>query len=140
MIEGEGDFILQIGHSNKIGRKGGQNSPVLRECASQLSAYFAGKLFTFSLPLKIRGTPFQKRVWRGLGKIPYGEVISYAELAQEINAPNAWRAVGNANGANPFSIVIPCHRVIASNGHLGGYTGGLKRKKFLLHHELQHKL
>ena len=104
----------------------------LREAASQLRAYFAGKLENFDLPLAPAGTPFQQRVWNELLKIPYGETISYGELARRIGNPNASRAVGLANGSNPIPIIIPCHRVIGSNGKLTGYGGGLPIKEKLL--------
>ncbi len=99
---------------------------------SQLKAYFAGELETFDLSLFPQGTPFQKRVWSELQKIPYGKTISYGELARRIGNPNASRAVGLANGSNPISIVIPCHRVIGSNGKLTGHGGGLPIKEKLL--------
>lgn len=98
----------------------------------QLHAYFAGDLETFDLPLSPRGTPFQQRVWQELCKIPYGETISYGQLARRIGNPNASRAVGLANACNPIPIVIPCHRVIGSNGKLTGYGGGLPIKEKLL--------
>jgi methylated-DNA-[protein]-cysteine S-methyltransferase len=106
--------------------------PVLLEAASQLSAYFAGSLREFSLPLEMAGTDFQMRVWRKLCDIPYGETRSYRELAVALGNPKAVRAVGAANGANPLPIVIPCHRVIGANGSLVGYGGGLNLKKRLL--------
>jgi len=113
-----------------------QRSPSrLRETRAQLSAYFAGKLLTFDLPLAPRGTEFQRSVWDELTRIPYGETISYAELARRIDKPNAMRAVGAANGANPISIFIPCHRVIGADGTLTGYGGGLPAKRWLLDHE-----
>ena len=104
----------------------------LREAASQLHAYFAGDLRRFELPLDMHGTEFQKRVWRELEKIPYGETRSYAQVAAAIGTPNAVRAVGAANGSNPVAIVVPCHRVIGSGGRLTGYGGGLPLKKRLL--------
>jgi methylated-DNA-[protein]-cysteine S-methyltransferase len=104
----------------------------LRETIRQLRAWFAGELHEFDLPLAPEGPAFHQRVWRELCNIPYGETISYGELARRIDAPNASRAVGRANGANPIPIVIPCHRVIGSNGKLTGYGGGLPRKEFLL--------
>ncbi len=104
----------------------------LREAVRQLTAYFAGKLRSFDLPLAPRGTVFQQQVWRALQQIPYGETASYGELAKRIGNPNAVRAVGLANGANPISIIIPCHRVIGSNGSLTGYGGGLPIKRALL--------
>ncbi|WP_374384950.1 methylated-DNA--[protein]-cysteine S-methyltransferase [Dongia sp.] len=103
---------------------------------STLSAYFAGDLGTIDkLPTETGGTDFQRRVWRELRRIPYGKTISYADLARRIGKPTAIRAVGLANGANPVSIVIPCHRVIGSDGSLTGYGGGLDRKQWLLAHE-----
>jgi methylated-DNA-[protein]-cysteine S-methyltransferase len=108
------------------------NPEPLRETVRQLRAYFAGELENFDLPLAPEGTPFQLAVWKRLCEIPYGETISYGELARRIGNPNASRAVGLANGSNPIPIVIPCHRVIGSNGKLTGYGGGLPVKKKLL--------
>jgi methylated-DNA-[protein]-cysteine S-methyltransferase len=105
---------------------------ILKETIRQLRAYFSGKLEQFDLPLAPQGTPFQLEVWRRLCEIPYGETISYGELARRIGNPNASRAVGLANGSNPISIIIPCHRVIGSNGKLTGYGGGLPIKERLL--------
>jgi len=104
----------------------------LRETIRQLRAYFAGELETFDLALAPEGTPFQLAVWNRLCEIPYGGTISYGELARRLGKPNASRAVGLANGANPIPIVIPCHRVIGSNGKLTGYGGGLPIKEKLL--------
>jgi methylated-DNA-[protein]-cysteine S-methyltransferase len=104
----------------------------LKDIAAQLTSYFAGKLRAFDTPVAPQGTPFQQRVWRALCDIPYGETTSYAELARRIGNPKAVRAVGLANGSNPISIIIPCHRVIGSNGSLTGYGGGLPIKKALL--------
>lgn len=100
--------------------------------AEQLAAYFAGRLTEFTLPLAPAGTPFQRRVWAGLRAIPYGETLSYGQLANKIGNPTAARAVGLANGRNPIAVVIPCHRVIGSDGSLTGYGGGLDRKRYLL--------
>jgi methylated-DNA-[protein]-cysteine S-methyltransferase len=99
---------------------------------AQLDAYFAGSLRDFDLPLAPEGTPFQLRVWNALREIPYGETISYGELARRLGNPSASRAVGLANGANPLPIVIPCHRVIGASGKLTGYGGGLPVKEKLL--------
>ncbi|NNC66229.1 MAG: methylated-DNA--[protein]-cysteine S-methyltransferase [Gammaproteobacteria bacterium] len=101
----------------------------------QLAAYLEDKRTTFDLALAPAGTPFQRRVWKGLTDIPYGQVISYGELARRIGMPGAARAVGQANGANPIPIVIPCHRVIAANGTIGGFSSGLAIKRQLLAHE-----
>ena len=104
----------------------------LRHAAEELRAYFAGELREFSVRTRPEGTPFQVRVWRELERIPYGETISYGRLAQRVGNPNASRAVGLANGQNPISIIIPCHRVIGANGKLTGYGGGLPLKEKLL--------
>ena len=100
------------------------SSPLLKEAVSQLQAYFEGRLTRFSLPLRPEGTPFQLQVWQALQSIPYGQVISYGQLAESIGKPGACRAVGGANGKNRLPILIPCHRVIAANGSLGGYSTG----------------
>jgi methylated-DNA-[protein]-cysteine S-methyltransferase len=105
------------------------------EAREQLDAYFAGKLLSFDLPLAPEGTPFQQRVWSALREIPFGDVVSYSDIARRIGAPAAVRAVGAANGRNPISIMIPCHRVVGANGSLTGYGGGLERKRWLLAHE-----
>lgn len=98
----------------------------------ELEEYFAGTRRKFTVPFVLRGTPFQRRVWEELCRIPYGKTISYAELARRIGNPKAVRAVGLANGANPIAIIVPCHRVIGANGTLTGYGGGLNTKRFLL--------
>jgi methylated-DNA-[protein]-cysteine S-methyltransferase len=102
---------------------------------AQLAAYFAGELTAFDLPLAPVGTPFQMRVWRALCDIPFGETVSYGTLARRIGAASASRAVGHANGQNPISIIVPCHRVVGADGSLTGFGGGLPRKRFLLQHE-----
>lgn len=104
----------------------------LADAREQLAAYFAGGLREFDLRLAPRGTDFQLRVWRALGEIPFGETLSYGQLARRIGRPQAVRAVGAANGANPLPIVIPCHRVVGSDGRLVGYGGGLEVKRALL--------
>jgi methylated-DNA-[protein]-cysteine S-methyltransferase len=104
----------------------------LAEAREQVGEYLAGERTEFDLPLRMGGTPFQREVWRALTEIPYGETISYGELARRIGRPDACRAVGLANGRNPISIVVPCHRVIGASGTLTGYGGGLGRKRFLL--------
>ncbi len=106
--------------------------PILREARRQLELYFAGRLRVFELPLQPQGTSYQQRVWRALLEIPYGETRTYAGLARRLQPPSVARAVGQANGANPIGIIIPCHRVIAADGSLGGYGPGLPRKRFLL--------
>jgi AraC family transcriptional regulator of adaptative response/methylated-DNA-[protein]-cysteine methyltransferase len=111
------------------------SSPPTQQIAAEMEGYFTGKIETFKTPLVPIGSPFQKRVWEELQKIPRGETRSYADIARAIGKPSAFRAVALANGANPFAIVVPCHRVINSNGSLGGYGGGLQRKQWLLQHE-----
>jgi methylated-DNA-[protein]-cysteine S-methyltransferase len=109
-----------------------ESDPVLAAAAKQLDAYFRGELTSFDLLLSLDGTQFQRSVWTALQSIPYGETISYGELARRIGQPSASRAVGLANGRNPVAIVVPCHRVIGADGSLTGYGGGMDRKRFLL--------
>jgi len=111
------------------------SNPVLNECTKQLSEYFENKRTEFDLPLNPTGTNFQKTVWEELQNIPFGKTISYMNLAKRLGDPKVIRAVGTANGKNPIAIIIPCHRVIGSDGSLTGYAGGLKRKQWLLEHE-----
>jgi methylated-DNA-[protein]-cysteine S-methyltransferase len=113
------------------------DNPLLKETKKQLKEYFLGKRTCFELPLVIEGTAFQISAWKQLQKIPYGETISYGEQAKRLGDKSKARAVGGANGLNPISIVIPCHRVIGSNGHLVGFGGGLDNKALLL--ELERK-
>jgi methylated-DNA-[protein]-cysteine S-methyltransferase len=110
-------------------------APPLPELRRQLADYLAGRRRAFDLPLAPRGTAFQRRVWRALEAIPAGETRSYAELAAAAGSPRAFRAVGQANRRNPIGVVVPCHRVIAADGTIGGYAGGLGRKRRLLHLE-----
>ena len=135
VLSAEGDSITAISFSDQPGVDAPSESvsPVLVEAQRQLVAYFAGELQRFDLPLAARGTPFQQRVWAELAKIPYGSTASYGDIARRLGlAAGASRAVGLANGSNPIAIVVPCHRVIGSNGTLTGYAGGLERKRFLL--------
>jgi methylated-DNA-[protein]-cysteine S-methyltransferase len=108
---------------------------VLKDAYSQLDEYFMGKRRVFDLKLSPSGTEFQRKVWSELMNIPCGETLTYKDIANNLGNSNAVRAVGNANGKNPISIVVPCHRVIGSNGKLTGYAGGLERKAWLLKHE-----
>ncbi len=110
---------------------------VFRRAREQLAAYFAGELRQFAVPLESEGSPFQKAVWQALCDIPFGATESYGGLARRLGNANASRAVGLANGRNPISIIVPCHRVIGANGSLTGYGGGLERKRWLLEHELR---
>ncbi|GGQ83853.1 methylated-DNA--[protein]-cysteine S-methyltransferase [Streptomyces asoensis] len=111
---------------------GPRDDSLFGEAEEQLGAYFAGELTRFRLELRLDGTPFQRSVWAGLRRIPYGETRTYGELAAELGAPTASRAVGLANGRNPIGIIVPCHRVIGAGGGLTGYGGGLDRKRRLL--------
>jgi O-6-methylguanine DNA methyltransferase len=111
-----------------------------KEVLSQLKKYLKGQLKHFDCPLDFKGTPFQKKVWSKLAKIPYGQKRSYKEIAQAIGHPKAFRAVGNANGCNSVPLIIPCHRVIESNGGLGGFGHGIKVKKRLLDLEKAHEI
>ncbi len=108
---------------------------VCEEAVRQISGYFAGTRQEFDLPIAFSGTEFQRQVWQELQRIPFGQTASYGDLARAIGKPSAVRAVGAANGDNPISIIVPCHRVIGSDGGLTGYGGGLERKEWLLKHE-----
>ena len=110
-------------------------SQLLNTCVQQLDEYFNKKRKKFYLPLQPQGTDFQKAVWDALLEVPYGATVSYFDVATKVGNPKAVRAVGGANGKNPITIIIPCHRIIGSNGKLVGYGGGLWRKKWLLQHE-----
>jgi methylated-DNA-[protein]-cysteine S-methyltransferase len=112
-----------------------KNKRFLKDAVEQLDAYFNGTLEAFNLPLAPVGTPFQEAVWSALLEIPYGELVSYKDIAEKIDNPKAERAIGGANNKNPISIIIPCHRVVGSNGSLVGYGGGLSVKQYLLSHE-----
>jgi methylated-DNA-[protein]-cysteine S-methyltransferase len=109
-----------------------ERHPVLQQAEKQLKEYFAGKRNSFSLPMNFAGTDFQKRVWQEIARIPFGKNLTYSELAKKAGAPNAIRAAGTATGRNPLSIVVPCHRVLTKDGAIGGYAGGLEKKRHLL--------
>ena len=115
-----------------------RDDAALAPYVAELREYLAGKRREFEAPLDMHGTDFQLRCWNELLKIPYGEVITYAQLARRVGTPNGFRAVGHANGQNPIAIIVPCHRVIASDGTLGGYGGGLPMKQWLL--DLEHAI
>lgn len=143
LIAGDADAIHRISFPKRgkpvrpeAGWQASPRGPVA-EAMRQLREYFAGRRSAFDLPLAPEGTAFQRAVWRGLQEIPYGTTISYGELARRVGNPKASRAVGSANGANPLPIVIPCHRVIAGDGTLGGFGGGLSTKESLLALERQ---
>lgn len=109
--------------------------PHILHCAAQLDEYFAGKRTTFDVTLATQGTAFQQAVWQALCAVPFGKTHSYSDIANALDNPKAVRAVGAANGKNPISIIVPCHRIIGANGKLTGYAGGLDRKQWLLEHE-----
>ena len=137
LLESDGTALTAIRFATHKGRRlelpdRAVPDRVLREAKRQLREYFAGRRRHFDLPLRPTGTEFQRKTWAVLLEIPYSETISYAELARRMGQPRAARAVGAANGANPISLVVPCHRVIASGGGLGGYGGGLEIKRRLL--------
>lgn len=118
-----------------VGAEPGGAGAFLDDVRAQLEAYFEGRARGFDVPIVQEGTDFQRRVWAELSRIPYGEAISYGELARRVGDPRASRAVGSANGRNPIAVIVPCHRVIAAGGRLGGFGGGLGRKLWLLQHE-----
>jgi len=130
-INAEHGHIVSIDF-NAEGGASGEPEPVLAEAANQLKEYFAGERREFDLPLAPGGTDFQQTVWHALKAIPFGELRSYRDVADEIGKPKAVRAVGAANGQNPIPIVVPCHRVIGSDGSLTGFAGGLDMKRALL--------
>jgi methylated-DNA-[protein]-cysteine S-methyltransferase len=127
------EFDSRVGRIRNGAAVGGPgNGSMYDSLVAQLADYFAGRRRQFDIPLAPRGTEFQLAVWDELRRIPFGDTISYAELAARIDRPRAVRAVGAANGANPIPVIVPCHRVIGANGSLTGYGGGIERKQFLL--------
>lgn len=134
-----GDQILSIGftgeqhdHSENVSD---ESQPLIKEIKKQFEEYSTGRRMAFSLPLSLGGTSFQQRVWKELQRIPFGKTITYAQLALRLGDPKCIRAAAAANGKNPFAIVVPCHRVIGSDGSLTGYAGGIDKKRWLLEHE-----
>jgi len=130
LLVGDGDAILRLERAEAAGRA--DDCPLLHRAARELNEYFAGQRRSFDLPLRTEGTAFQQAAWAALRQIPYGETRSYAAQAAAIGRPKAVRAVGQANHRNPIAILIPCHRVVGSDGKLTGYGGGLDMKAFLL--------
>jgi methylated-DNA-[protein]-cysteine S-methyltransferase len=131
--------LLMIDHARAPDRAGWRrDDTAFGAAAEQLDAYFGGERTDFDLDFELLGTDFQRRVWAALLTIPYGQTRSYGQIAEQIGAPSASRAVGLANGRNPISIIVPCHRVVGSNGSLTGYGGGLDRKRVLLDLEKNH--
>jgi methylated-DNA-[protein]-cysteine S-methyltransferase len=134
-VTGTEEGILSVHFVEDAATKNPENHPCVRECVEQLEEYFRGSRKEFTVNVILQGTDFQKQVWQQLMKIPFGEVVSYQDIAAAIGQPKAYQAVGNANGKNKISIIIPCHRVLGSDGKLTGYGGGLWRKEWLLQHE-----
>jgi len=139
IIKSDGQAVTEISFSEEV-QEIQDSCAVLESCRQQLNDYFAGKLISFDLLLNPEGTEFQQRVWAELLKIPYGETITYMELAVRLGDVKAIRAVGTANGRNPIAIIIPCHRVIGAGNKLTGYAGGIWRKKALLELEMKHSI
>jgi methylated-DNA-[protein]-cysteine S-methyltransferase len=134
VLESDGDVLIGIWLPNETRHARGDGNdapPVLKDTATQLEEYFAGQRTEFEVAMELDGTAFQREVWAELSRIPYGETISYGELARRVGRPKGPRAVGQANGKNPIPIIVPCHRVLAGNG-IGGYGGGLPMKRSLL--------
>jgi len=132
------DFVEAPGKAGRAEEDGTDRPQVLAEALDQLGGYFRGERTSFSLPLRLEGTPFQRRVWDELLRVPYGRTTTYQALAEAAGNARATRAVGGANQRNPVSIVVPCHRVVGADGSLTGYGGGLWRKDWLLRHERRH--
>ncbi|MDP2560779.1 methylated-DNA--[protein]-cysteine S-methyltransferase [Psychrobium sp. 1_MG-2023] len=121
--------------SSQVNEAQSITNELTKRCKLQLAEYFTKQRQTFDLPLAPQGTPFQQQIWHCLSQIPFGQTLSYGQIAQQINNPKSVRAVGGANGRNPITIIVPCHRVIGANGSLTGYAGGTERKLWLLEHE-----
>ena len=131
-LEGTEDALTALYLPNTPVEPVGAETPLLARGRGELLEYLVGKRRTFDLPLKPQGTPFQKKVWSALADIPYGQTITYGELARRVGCPKGSRAVGQANHRNPLPILLPCHRVVGANGTLTGYGGGLELKEWLL--------
>ena len=131
------DFLLSVSFTDIYLQSSGYQPNILIETVRQIGEYFTGALKEFNLNLQPAGTDFQIKVWEQVIKVPYGETVSYLEIAKRTGSKSNTRAIGMANGKNPIPIIIPCHRVIGTNGKLTGYAGGLDRKKWLLNHEKQ---
>ena len=142
VITSDGDALTSVRfeqHAHMAALSSGsrrdERSAALAEAKRQLAAYFGGELRAFTLPLAPRGSEFQRKVWAALGEIPFGATSTYGALACRLGMPNHARAVGHANGRNPLSVFVPCHRVVGASGALTGYAGGIERKRWLLNHE-----
>ncbi len=134
-VRGGAEGVSEVRFVEQQASKVGKLADCLRQAREQLNEYFLGVRQSFDLPLNLKGTAFQVQVWRGLERIPYARVVSYRDLAESVGRPRAFRAVGQANHRNPIPIIIPCHRVIGSDGSMTGYGSGVWRKKWLLEHE-----
>ncbi len=134
-VSGNEKWIQAVGFCEQAGPETEIVPDCLRQACLQLDEYFQGKRRKFELPLNLRGTAFQKKVWAALRKVPFGRTLSYGGIARAIGQPYSGRAVGGANHHNPVAIIVPCHRIIGHNGRLTGYGGGLWRKQWLLEHE-----
>ncbi len=137
LVRGDGEFVTGLfmrGHKGSPGPEASweESDAPFAAVREQLAEYFAGERQQFDVPLKMVGTPFQRRVWQELVRIPFGTTITYGQLAQRVGQPTASRAVGHANSRNPISIIVPCHRVIGADGKLTGYAGGVDKKRWLL--------
>ena len=140
LIRSEDEFIIEVAFADAESVSGdADDCNLLQKCKVEFEMYFAGKLKEFTVPLKLIGTDFRKKCWEALRTIPYGETISYKELAEKIGNPKACRAVGGANHHNPIVVIVPCHRVIGSGGNLTGFGGGIDKKRILLELEKNHK-
>jgi methylated-DNA-[protein]-cysteine S-methyltransferase len=136
-ISGTREGITAVQFVPQAGTASADIPPCIKDCTQQLTEYFAGHRGDFSLLLAPQGTPFQRQVWDKLCQIPFGQTISYRQLAEAMGNPRAVRAVGRANATNKLNIIVPCHRVIGSDGSLTGYGGGVQRKEWLISHERQ---
>ncbi|GIV66306.1 MAG: methylated-DNA--[protein]-cysteine S-methyltransferase [Chloroflexota bacterium] len=133
LLSSDGEFLRRLSFFPfELPLEGRKEIPLFKQAHQQLEAYFAGELRSFDLPIYLEGSAFQRKVWGELIKIPYGTTISYKQLAERVGDIKAIRAVGKANGQNPLPIIVPCHRVVGSNGNLIGYGGGVEKKLFLL--------
>ncbi|MDX6630920.1 MAG: methylated-DNA-[protein]-cysteine S-methyltransferase [Gaiellales bacterium] len=130
VLEGDDDALTRLGFGTPESAQG--DARAVAEAAVQLEQYFAGERTAFDLDLRLEGTPFERRVWDEVRAIPYGETATYAEIARRVGSPSACRAVGRANGRNPIAVIVPCHRVVGSDGSLTGYAGGIEMKRALL--------
>lgn len=133
-IKSEGSSITELSFGKQVKMDDG-NDRIVKQCEKELQECFSGTRTAFTVPFLTKGTDFQKKVWDVIARIPFGKTITYTELAKRAGKPKAIRAAASACGKNPIVVMIPCHRVVSSNGELGGYNGGIKKKQWLLQHE-----